>query len=210
MFTGIVQGIRKVSGITKIDGRIRLCLKLDDLATNLNHGASVAVNGVCLTVVNVEKHLVEFDVIKESLKRSNLNSLKIDDYVNIERACCLGDEVGGHQVTGHVDCTGKIKQIVTKQSSYDLIIDCEKKWMDYLFSKGWVAIDGISLTIVEVGENFFSVSLIPETIKRTLIGEKKEKDIVNLEFDISTKIIVESFKRKIPEIKKDILEIINH
>ena len=201
MFTGIVQGIRKVSRITEFENGRRLCIKLDDLIVNLFHGASISVNGVCLTVVSLESNLVEFDVISESLKRSNLGTLKIGDYVNIERACRLGEEVGGHNISGHVECVGTIKQINNNKRIYDIVVKCKKRWIEYLFEKGWIAIDGISLTVVEIKDNSFLVSLIPETIKNTILGQKKEGDKVNLEFDNSAKIIVETVKRIIPEIK---------
>ena len=200
MFTGIVQGIRKVSSITEFENGRRLCIKLDDLTINLFHGASISVNGVCLTVVSLENNLVEFDVISESLKRSNLGSLKIGDFVNIERACRLGEEIGGHQISGHVDCLGIIKQIIINKNIYDIVIECEKKWIKYLFPKGWIAIDGISLTVVEINDDSFSISLIPETLRNTIFTKKQEGDNVNLEFDHSAKVIVESIKRIIPEI----------
>ena len=103
MFTGIVQGIRKISLVSNIEGGRKLRIQLDDLSENLEHGASVAVNGVCLTAVKFSQGWAEFDIIQETLNRSNLSALKSGDSVDIERACCYGDEVGGHHVTGHVD-----------------------------------------------------------------------------------------------------------
>jgi len=202
MFTGIVQGIGKISGITDFENGRKLCIQLDNLTANLIKGASISVNGVCLTVVNLEKNLVEFDVISESLKKSNLGSLKIGDFVNIERACQFGEEVGGHLISGHVDCIGIIKHINKNKIIYDIVFTCEKKWIEYLFPKGWIAIDGISLTLVEIEDNCFSVSLIPETLNNTILGQKKEGDNVNLEFDNTAKVIVKSIKRILPEIKK--------
>ena len=195
MFTGIVQGICKVSDINDFENGRRLCLQLKDFATNLSTGASIAVNGVCLTVVSLKNNLVEFDVIYESLKRTNLRYLKIGDYVNIERACRLGDEIGGHHISGHVDCIGTILEINNYNNVYDIFFKCEKKWVKYIFEKGWISIDGISLTIVEIKDGCFSVSLIPETIKKTVLGEKIKGNIVNLEFDNTSKIIVETLNR---------------
>ena len=106
MFTGIVQGVRKVTVITDLKGGRRLRIQLNDLAENLQHGSSVAVNGVCLTAIKIEESCADFDIIQESLDRSNLGTLVIGDSVDIERACNFGDEVGGHRVTGHIDCTG--------------------------------------------------------------------------------------------------------
>ena len=116
MFTGIVQGVRKVSVITDLKGGRRLRIQLNDLVENLQHGSSVAVNGVCLTAIKIEESCAEFDIIQESLDRSNLGALVIGDSVDIERACNFGDEVGGHQVTGHIDCTGKINEIENQLS----------------------------------------------------------------------------------------------
>ena len=111
MFTGIVQGIRKISLVYDIEGGRKIRIQLDDFSVNLKHGASVAVNGVCLTAVKISQDWTEFDIIKETLNRSNLSALKSGDSVNIERACSYGDEVGGHHVSGHVDCMGIIKKI---------------------------------------------------------------------------------------------------
>ena len=203
MFTGIIQGIRKVSGITDFENIRRLCIKLDNLTVNLFRGASISVNGVCLTVVNLENNVVEFDVIDESLKKSNLGSLKIGDFVNIERSCRLGEEIGGHLISGHVDCVGIIKQFIKNKNIYDIVVECENKWIEYLFQKGWIAVDGISLTVVDIQDNSFSISLIPETIKNTILRQKKEGDKVNLEFDSSAKVIVESIKKILPAIKNN-------
>ena len=205
MFTGIVQGVRKVTLITDLKGGRRLRIQLNDLAENLQHGSSVAVNGVCLTAIKIEEGCAEFDIIQESLDRSNLGALVIGDSVDIERACYFGDEVGGHQVTGHIDCTGKIDEIRKTPNNRDIVVYCEEEWWGYLIPKGWIAIDGVSLTVVDVGDNWFSISLIPETLEYTVLGQKVEGDKVNLEFDLTTKVIVKTIQRMFPEIKKQIL-----
>tara|TARA_Y100001970_G_C14084626_1_gene776619 strand:+ start:506 stop:1120 length:615 start_codon:yes stop_codon:yes gene_type:complete len=203
MFTGIVQGTCKIANIIDSKNQRKICIKLEDFSSNLKQGASIAVNGVCLTVISIEKDFVEFDIVAESLSRSNLGFLKIGDYVNIERACRLGEEVGGHQISGHVDCLGSIHKIIKEQNIYNIVFECEIKWMKYLFTKGWITIDGISLTVVDIENNLFSVSLIPETINQTSLGKKKEGDFVNLEFDNIAKVIVDTLKRIMPEIKKN-------
>ena len=134
MFTGIVQGKRKISLVSDIEGGRILRIQLDDLSKNLVKGASVAVNGVCLTATKISKEWTEFDIIQETLNRSNLSELKSGDSVNIERACSFGDEVGGHHVSGHVDCVGKIKIINNSPNNRDFIIKCDKKW--WVFSGG--------------------------------------------------------------------------
>jgi riboflavin synthase len=210
MFTGIVQGIRKITVVEDIEGRRRLRIKLEDLSENLRQGASVAVNGVCLTVVRFEKDWAEFDIIQESLNKSNLGNLKVGDFADIERACAFGDEVGGHSVTGHVDCIGIIEEVRNTPNNCDLVINCGKKWMAYLIPKGWIAIDGASLTVVEVGHDFFSISLIPETLAQTVLGKTTKGDSVNLEFDHTTKVIVRTVEKMLPELKKQLLVGINN
>ena len=205
MFTGIVQGIRKISLVSSIEGGIKLRIQLDDSSENLEQGASVAVNGVCLTAVKISQGWVEFDIIQETLNRSNLSALKSEDSVNIERACSYGDEIGGHHVSGHVDCMGIIKNINNSPNNRDVVVSFDKQWLAYLIPKGWITVDGVSLTVVDVGENWFSVSLIPETLKQTILGLKTEGEKVNLEFDHTVKAIVHTVKRMLPEIKENIL-----
>ena len=210
MFTGIVQGIRKILVVEDLQGGRRLRIHLADLAEKLQQGASVAVNGVCLTVVRFEKDWAEFDIIQETLNKSNLGVLKVGNFVDIERACSFGDEVGGHSVTGHVDCKGIIEEVRITPNNCDIVVSCDKEWMVYLIPKGWIAMDGASLTLVEVSENHFSISLIPETLEQTVLGKKKKGDTVNLEFDHTTKVIVRTVERMLPQIKKQLLEGINN
>ena len=205
MFTGIVQGIRKISLVSDIEGGRKLRIQLDDFSGKLEHGASVAVNGVCLTAVKISQGWVEFDIIKESLQISNLSGLKSGDSVNIERACSFGDEVGGHHVSGHVDCIGIIKKIYNSPNNRDVVVTFEKQWQAYLIPKGWITLDGVSLTVVDFGSNWFSVSLIPETLKQTVLGLKTESQKVNLEFDHTVKVIVHTIERMLPEIKENAL-----
>ena len=164
MFSGIVQGTRKIIAVDENSGIRRLKIDLTGLSENLQIGASVSVNGVCLTVVAIEKEHVRFDAIRETLNRSNLDVLKTGDPVNIERSLKLEDEIGGHQVSGHVDTTGKISEILKSENNLDLKISCASEWTRFLVPKGWIALDGISLTVVDVGEDWFTVSLIPETL----------------------------------------------
>tara|TARA_B100000579_G_scaffold405542_2_gene391273 strand:+ start:1226 stop:1876 length:651 start_codon:yes stop_codon:yes gene_type:complete len=201
MFTGIVRGIRKISLVSDIEGGRKLRIQLDDLSKYLELGASVAVNGVCLTAVKISHGWAEFDIIKETLNRSNLSELKSGYYVNIERACRVGEEIGGHHVSGHVDCMGIIKKIYNSPNNHDVLVSCDKKWLSYIIPKGWIAIDGISLTVVDLGDDWFTVSLIPETLKQTVLGLKTEGKRVNLEFDYTVKAIVHTIERMMPEIK---------
>lgn len=223
MFTGIVLGQAAIQQIEEKDGGRRLSLRLDPWHQGLELGASVAVNGCCLTAVEIKGELVSFDLIQETLRRTNLGDMQIGDLVNIERAMKLGDEFGGHQVSGHIDCRGKIKSVNNSPNNCDLIIQIgedenspsQNPWMKYLIPKGWIAIDGVSLTICDVGVptgvnteekgqqemgiNCFSVSLIPETLKRTTLGNIQPGDAVNLELDATTKVIVQTLERILPD-----------
>ena len=205
MFTGIVQGIRKISLVSDIEGGRKLRVQLDEFSENLEHGGSVAVNGVCLTAVKISRGWADFDIIQETLNRSNLIELKSGCSVNIERACSYGDEVGGHHVSGHVDCIGIIKKIYNSPNNRDVVVSCDKQWLAYLIPKGWITVDGVSLTVVDVGDNWFSVSLIPETLKQTVLGLKNESEKINLEFDQTVKIIVHTIERMMPEIKEKVI-----
>jgi len=205
MFTGIVQGIRKISLVSDFVGGRKLRIQLENFSGNLEHGASVAVNGVCLTAVKMSQGWAEFEIIQETLNRSNLSALKSGDSVNIERACRYGDELGGHHVSGHVDCMGIIKKIDNSPNNRDVVVGYDKQWLAYLIPKGWITVDGVSLTVVDVGDNWFSVSLIPETMKQTVLGLKTEGQKVNLEFDHTVKVIVHTIERILPKIKENAL-----
>ncbi len=198
MFTGIVKALCSVVSIEKLEGGLRLQVDLNQWTNGLEIGASVAINGVCLTAVAIEQDLVDFDVIQESLNRSNLGSLQVGDRVNMERSFRYGDEIGGHQVNGHVDTIGTIQSIVTSPNNQEVFIQHDPQWNRYLVPKGWIAIDGVSLTVVSVEPDRFSVSLIPETLARTTLGFKQERSPVNLEFDHTTKIIVTTIERLLP------------
>ena len=205
MFSGIVQGTREIQEILEDSGTLRLRIDLHRLTEGLQTGASVSINGVCLTVVQIQKDHVSFDVIRETLNRSNLDGLQKGDRVNIERSLKLQDEIGGHNVSGHVDTTGVISSILNSGNNRDLKITCNMEWTRYLVSKGWIALDGISLTVVDIGDDWFSTSLIPETLKQTVLGQKIAGENVNLEFDHTIRVIVQTINRMQPEIEEKIL-----
>ena len=202
MFSGIVQGTREIQEIFEDSVTLRLRIDLHRLTEGLQTGASVSVNGVCLTVVQIQKDHGSFDVIRETLNRSNLDGIQKGDRVNIERSLKLKDEIGGHNVSGHVDTTGVINSILNSGNNRDLKITCNTEWTRFLVPKGWIALDGISLTVVDVGLDWFTISLIPETLQRTIIGSKKEGDRVNLEFDQNTKIIVKTLDAMLPDFEQ--------
>ena len=200
LFTGIVQGKGEILVSRGFCGGLKLRIQINEMGKGLEFGASIAVSGVCLTVVNFEEEIwVEFDVIQETLERSNLGVLEIGSNVNIERSLRMGDELGGHQVNGHVDCKANVIQIEESPGNRKLWIELSPHWIPYLIPKGWIAIDGVSLTVVDVEFDRFSVCLIPETLFRTTLGNVTYSTYLNLEFDYPTKVIVESIRRLLPQ-----------
>lgn len=193
MFTGIVKGVFSVASVKK-QGGVHYAVSLpDDLRTGLEIGASISIDGVCQTVVKIEGDRVFFDVIDETLRVTTLDQLKVGDQVNIERSLKLGDEVGGHLLSGHVIDTAVIQEKEVTEGETIVRIDVSDKVKKYLFSKGYIAIDGVSLTIVDVDP--LSVHLIPETLRMTTLGFKQPGDRVNIEIDQQTLSIVETVER---------------
>lgn len=193
MFTGIVVGTGKVKNITKNTknrSAIQMTVDLGKQAKGLKMGQSVALNGVCLTVTKLSKHLGRFEMIDETTKKTDLGNLKIGSIVNIERSLKAGDRLEGHFVLGHVDGVGIIKKILKKPKEVQVWFEVPKKLAKYIVKKGSIAIDGISLTVVEVKKNLVSVSFIPHTIQVTNFKTKKVGDKVNIETDILGKYIL--------------------
>ena len=198
LFTGIIQGKGEILFSKQFSDGLKLRVLMNELGTGLELGASVAVSGVCLTVVNFQGAWAEFDVIQETLDRSNLEMLQVGSHTNIERSLKMGDELGGHQVNGHVDCRAQILQIESPRNR-KIWIELAPHWNRYLVPKGWIAVDGVSLTVVDVESDRFSVCLIPETLSRTTLGNATQTTHLNLEFDHQTKVIVESIERILPK-----------
>jgi len=195
MFTGIVQGTGTIQSISGESVR-RFIIDFNEVSTdNLQKGASVAINGVCLTVVEQNNKLVSFDVIPETIDRTTFSNSRVGDKVNLERSLKIGDELGGHLLSGHVMGIGEIDYISTGEDNTDIRIIAESNIMKYINSKGYVAIDGISLTIGEVSSNSFMLHLIPETLRITTIGDKTIEDRVNIEIDSMTQTIVSTVER---------------
>lgn len=193
MFTGIVVGTGKVKNITKNTknrSAVQMTVDLGKQAKGLKMGQSVALNGVCLTVTKLSKHLGRFEMIDETTKKTDLGNLKIGSIVNIERSLKAGDRLEGHFVLGHVDGVGIIKKILKKPKEVKVWFGVPKKLAKYIVKKGSIAIDGISLTVVEVKKNLVSVSFIPHTIQVTNFKTKKIGDKVNIETDILGKYIL--------------------
>ena len=197
MFTGIVQGIAPIhSVIEKINFKTHVIKMPQELLTDLEIGASVAHNGVCLTVTKIDKDLVSFDLMTETLRVTNLGSLREGDYVNIERAMRMGTEIGGHILSGHIYCTAKVAQIIPSENNLQIRFELpQTDVMKYILHIGFIAVDGISLTVGEVKGRQFSVNLIPETLQRTLIGQRRVGDLVNIEIDPQTQAVVDAVER---------------
>ena len=204
MFTGIVQGLCEVVEIEQQANLSCLKIDLDELAKDLVLGASVAINGTCLTVTGIHDYptvgggtLIGFDVIKESLGLTNLGAVVPGNRVNIERSLKFGDEIGGHIVSGHIATTVVLDRVETSANERVLWFACEPHWLKYLNYKGFVALDGASLTISGIDRDAgrFSVSLIPETVARTTLGRSEAGVRVNLEIEAQTQTIVDTVER---------------
>lgn len=198
MFTGIIEEMGIVEKIVK--GKLmHLVIRAQNILKDSKIGDSINVNGACLTAVNIDKKSIAFDVMGETQERTNLNFLKIGDGVNLERALNVNSRFGGHIVSGHVDSIGIVRSKIKQKEEFWLELMADEKIVRYLIPKGSIAIDGVSLTIVNVQKDYFSVSLIPHTIKTTNLGFKEEKDKVNLEVDMLAKYVFRYFEEK----KKD-------
>ncbi|WP_456464368.1 riboflavin synthase [Persephonella sp.] len=202
MFTGLIEEVGKVSKIEKRSDGIMIQIKAEKILDDLKIGDSVALNGVCLTVVEIENGKISFDVSQETAVRSNLPELKTGDPVNLERALRLSDRLGGHIVQGHVDTVGFIKSINLKGQHTEFIFQFPEEFQDLVVEKGSIAIDGISLTVNYIMDNRISINIIPHTIQNTNLKERKTGDKVNIEFDILGKYI----KKMISKGEKDRLE----
>ena len=197
MFTGIVAG---TAPIVKIEdkGLIRsFTVDLGKYIDYLEIGASVALDGVCMTVVSIENNLVKFDAIEETLTRTTLGSLNVNSSVNVERSLKMGDELGGHIISGHVLMAAKILQITDKGDGKDILVENPSDASHYILEKGYISIDGMSLTIGNVSQENFSLHIIPETLRVTTIGQKKVGDYVNIEIDSRTQAVVDTIRKSL-------------
>ncbi|MDB4859729.1 riboflavin synthase [Candidatus Marinimicrobia bacterium] len=184
----MIEDLGKVNNINKFEGywNIEIKTQLDDIKV----GDSIAVNGVCLTVVTLGKKNISFDIITESLDKSNFSDLNVGEYVNLERCLRLSDRLGGHIVQGHVECVGKITSIenlIDGQVIFEVSLD--KRSLKYCIYKGSITLDGISLTIMEILKSSIKVSIIPHTLKNTCLGFKKVNSSLNIETDLIAKYV---------------------
>jgi riboflavin synthase len=189
VFTGIVEELGEVTAVEKLGDASRFRLRGPVVTEGAKHGDSIAVNGVCLTVVDFEDGRFSADVMAETLNRSSLGALTVGSRVNLERPMALGGRLGGHLVQGHVDGTGTIVERKLSEHWEIVKISLPADLSRYVVEKGSITVDGISLTVVDAGPDYFTVSLIPTTLALTTLGVKQAGDPVNLEVDVLAKYV---------------------
>ena len=195
MFTGIVAGVAKIADIQDLPGLRRIVVEFPTgFCDQVQIGASIAIDGVCLTVTAHEGDSAAFDIMQQSLSITTLGQYQTGDPVNAERAARQGAEIGGHPLSGHVDFTTRLLAIEQTENNYVLRLAIPEKWRKYVFAKGYIAINGASLTIAEVTADHseFSVWLIPETLRMTVFKQKQVGDNLNIEIDRQTQTIVDT------------------
>jgi riboflavin synthase len=189
MFTGIIEEMGSVKALRHEAGATRLAVSASRVLGGTAPGDSICVNGVCLTVVNMDKSGFSADVAVETLKVTNLGELKTGAKVNLERALQLSARIGGHLVSGHVDAVGRIREKREEGNGWRIFIDAPDTVLRYVIKKGSIAIDGISLTVADVDKKGFSIAMIPHTAKLTTLGFKSAGDSINLETDLIGKYV---------------------
>ena len=201
MFTGITRGTFPIVALERSPDLLRYTVDLgEEFAAGLEPGASVSIDGVCQTVVRLDSGRIDFDAITETLERTTLGSLVEGTLVSVERSARVGDEIGGHDVSGHVLGTGEILEYRHDGDLCELKIGVDPAWMRFIQTKGFIAIDGSSLTVGERDRaGWFWIHLIPETLRLTNFGRKKVGDRVNVELDARTVTIVETVERVLAE-----------
>lgn len=195
MYTGIVAGTAPILSVEDEDGVRCFTVDLTGFDGNLEIGASVALDGVCMTVVAIDSGKVGFEAIDETLNRTTLAERVMGDFLNVERSLKMGDELGGHLLSGHVMCTAEILDRAEVGEGMDLRVSMPDEARSYVLEKGYVAVDGMSLTVGRVEESGFDLHIIPETIRVTTIGQKSVGDKVNIEVDSQTQAIVDTLSR---------------
>ena len=198
MFSGIVQGTGKVQKITAKKSYISIEISAPkNFNKKLKKGASISVNGVCLTSLDSGQKKLKFDVINETLSKTNISKLKKGSLVNLERSITASTEIGGHLMSGHIHFSGRVEKILTKNTNKDLQIKFPRKYKEYIFEKGYIGLNGCSLTLGKVNKDSFYVHLIPETLEVTNLNALKKGSLVNIEIDQNTIAVVETVKNSL-------------
>ncbi len=202
VFTGIIEGTGTVSNVTKSENLTKISVKMPSkFSDDIKMGASVCIDGVCLTVSSINTDELGFDIIMETLNVTTFSNVNKGDIVNIERSMKLGDEIGGHLLSGHVSTTATISKLETPENNHIVTFSTDLETIKYIFPKGYIALNGVSLTVGEVDKinQTFNVYLIPETLRLTNLGEKEVGDKINLEIETQTRNMVDT----ISEINKE-------
>ncbi len=194
MFTGIVEEVGKLKSIKTTSGGLSIEVEAEKVLEDSKLGDSIAINGICLTITDLKPNSFSFDVSQETISRTNIKDLKIGDFVNLERALRPIDRMGGHIVQGHIDTTGRILGIIPKGEHSEFKINYPSSFRVYIIEKGSIAVDGISLTINEIKNDVISLNIIPHTIQNTNLQYRKVGDVVNIEFDIIGKYVLNIMK----------------
>lgn len=197
MFTGIVQATCPITALDVKLATARLSVDIGkELTNNLTLGASVSVDGVCLTVANLRGTIVDFDIIQGTLERTIVRHYKIGQFVNVERSMTQGDEIGGHELSGHVDCQGKVASLEIHDGNTIIEIEVPKLWIKYFFPHGFVAVNGVSLTVSSLDKqnSRFSVWLIPETLRRTNMSKITPGEHANIEIHRGVQVLVDTIE----------------
>ena len=198
MFSGIVQTVGKIESIKDKDHIKTIRIETHgDYLEDIAIGQSVSVDGVCLSLVKKNNEYCEFEAVEETINRTTLGSYKQGTKVNLEKSLKFGDTVGGHFVSGHIHTRGRIVEVELIGESKNILVEIEEKWIKYLTEKGYISVNGASITIGKVSKNTFYIHLIPETLKTTNLDELIYDNYVNLEFDQSTIAIVDTTERLI-------------
>lgn len=197
MYSGITSGLFDVVHVDKQAGLLVYTVRLNSkLVNHLKVGASVSIDGVCQTVVSIVENDVTFNAIQVTLDRTSLGQLNRGSKVSVERSLCYGDEVGGHEVAGHVIGTAKIIDVMPTENNLSITLQCPPEWIKFIFPKGFIAVDGSSLTVGQVDPmGTFTIHLIPETLRLTNFGKQRVGDLVNIELDHRTQTIVATVER---------------
>lgn len=202
MYTGIVQGAFAITHCEDETGLRRLGVELpDELLTDISIGASVGLNGVCMTVTRIEGNTLHFDAMAETLRLTTLGQLRVGDRVNVERSAKQGAEIGGHLISGHIDGSAELVERRQSENNLSLYFKLPATLGKYVFTKGFIGLHGCSLTVATMDRSsgIFSVCLIPETLRATNLGELREGDRVNIEVDRQTQVIVDTVERVLAE-----------
>jgi riboflavin synthase len=201
MFTGLVQSLAEVADVLPEPPGVRLVIRLAELPTTVRIGDSVALNGCCLTVVAVNGKLLSFQAGDETLSRTNLGELKSGDFVNVETSLRAGDPLGGHYVTGHIDAIGTVDSRRDDGDWCTMWFQAPPAQLAQMASKGSITVDGVSLTLVDVEAERFSVALIPHTLEATTLGRRRMGDRVNLETDVLAKYVERQIQSLVPTLR---------